>query len=163
MPRGSKCLIILINILVIIVGGAILFYLFDRFVRDGRLANLLKILFVLVCLLAILQRLLPVLGIGFSKTRELFGRNQQCAVEWIDDPCHEGAAVVATKPVALKSILIEMDFGFSAKYELCFALRALYQSSPRNVLLSFTGHHAKQLLGGIPTPFRFGGCLSKNV
>jgi hypothetical protein len=58
-------LIVLINILVIIVVGAILFYLIDRFVRDGRLANLLKILVVLICLLAILQRLLPVLGIGF--------------------------------------------------------------------------------------------------
>ena len=37
-------LLLLINILVIIVIGAILFYLIDRFVRDGRLANLLKIL-----------------------------------------------------------------------------------------------------------------------
>jgi len=35
-------LLLLINILVIIVIGAILFYLIDRFVRDGRLANLLK-------------------------------------------------------------------------------------------------------------------------
>jgi hypothetical protein len=58
-------LLILINVLVIIVVGAILFYLIDRFVRDGRLANLLKILVVLICLAAILQRLLPVLGIGF--------------------------------------------------------------------------------------------------
>jgi len=58
-------LLILINVLVIIVVGAILFYLIDRFVRDGRLANLLKILVVLICLPAILQRLLPVLGIGF--------------------------------------------------------------------------------------------------
>ena len=37
-------LLLLINILVIVVIGAILFYLIDRFVRDGRLANLLKIL-----------------------------------------------------------------------------------------------------------------------
>jgi hypothetical protein len=58
-------LLILINVLVIIVVGAILFYLIDRFVRDGRLANLLKILVVLICLAAILQRLLPVLGLGF--------------------------------------------------------------------------------------------------
>ena len=41
---------VLINVLVIIVVGAILFYLIDRFVRDGRLANLLKILVVLICL-----------------------------------------------------------------------------------------------------------------
>ena len=51
-------LLLLINILVIIVIGAILFYLIDRFVRDGRLANLLKILVALICLAAILQSLL---------------------------------------------------------------------------------------------------------
>jgi hypothetical protein len=56
---------VLINVLIIVVVGALLFYLIDRFVRDGRLANLLKILVVLICLAAILQRLLPVLGIGF--------------------------------------------------------------------------------------------------
>jgi len=56
---------VLINVLVIIVVGAIVFYLIDRFVSDGRLANLLKILVVLICLAAILQRLLPILGIGF--------------------------------------------------------------------------------------------------
>ena len=55
----------LINVLVIIVVGAILFYLIDRFVRDGRLANLLKILVALICLAAILQRLLPALGVDF--------------------------------------------------------------------------------------------------
>ncbi len=58
-------LFVLINVLVIIVVGAILFYLIDRFVRDGRLANLLKILVALVCIGAILQRLLPALGIDF--------------------------------------------------------------------------------------------------
>ena len=57
-------LFVLINVLVIIVVGAILFYLIDRFVRDGRLANLLKILVVLICLAAILQRLLPALGVS---------------------------------------------------------------------------------------------------
>ena len=56
---------VLINVLVIIVVGAIVFYLIDRFVSDGRLANLLKILVVLICLAAILQRLLPILSIGF--------------------------------------------------------------------------------------------------
>jgi hypothetical protein len=58
-------LLVLINVLVIIVVGAILFYLIDRFVRDGRLANLLKVLVALVCLAAILQRLLPALGVNF--------------------------------------------------------------------------------------------------
>jgi hypothetical protein len=58
-------LLVLINVMVIVVVGAILFYLIDRFVRDGRLGNLLKILVVLICLAAILQRLLPVLGVNF--------------------------------------------------------------------------------------------------
>jgi hypothetical protein len=57
-------LLLLINILIIVVVGAICFYLIDRFVRDGRLANLLKLLVVLICALAVLQRLLPALGIG---------------------------------------------------------------------------------------------------
>jgi hypothetical protein len=35
-------LLLLINILIIIVVGAICFYLIDRFVRDGRLGNLLN-------------------------------------------------------------------------------------------------------------------------
>jgi len=58
-------LLVLLNVLIIVVIGALLFYLIDRFVRDGRLANLLKILVVLICLAAILQRLLPVRGRGF--------------------------------------------------------------------------------------------------
>jgi hypothetical protein len=58
-------LLLLINILIIVVIGAICFYLIDRFVRDGRLGNLIKILVVLICLAAIVQRLLPALGIGF--------------------------------------------------------------------------------------------------
>jgi hypothetical protein len=57
-------LLLLIHILIIVVIGALLFYLIDRFVRDGRLANLLKILVGLICLAAILQRLLPALGVG---------------------------------------------------------------------------------------------------
>jgi hypothetical protein len=57
-------LIVLINIAIIVVVGAIVFYLIDKYVRDGRLANLLKILVALVCLVAILQRLLPALGVG---------------------------------------------------------------------------------------------------
>jgi hypothetical protein len=57
-------LLLLINILIIVVIGALCFYLIDKFVRDGRLANLLKILVVLICVLAILQRLLPALGLS---------------------------------------------------------------------------------------------------
>jgi hypothetical protein len=57
-------LIVLINIAIVVVVGAIVFYLIDKYVRDGRLANLLKILVALVCLVAILQRLLPALGVG---------------------------------------------------------------------------------------------------
>jgi hypothetical protein len=57
--------LLLINILIIAVVGAIAFWAIDRFVRDGRLANLLKILVVLVCIAAIVQRLWPLLGVGF--------------------------------------------------------------------------------------------------
>jgi hypothetical protein len=55
----------LISALIIVVIGAILFWVIDKFVWNLRLANLLKILVVLICLAAILQRLLPVLGVGF--------------------------------------------------------------------------------------------------
>lgn len=58
-------LLALINILIICVVGAICFWAIEKFVRDGRLANLLKILVVLICVAAILQRLLPTLGVGF--------------------------------------------------------------------------------------------------
>ena len=58
-------ILVLVNVLITVVVGAILFWVIDRFVRDRRLANLLKILVVLICLAAILQRLLPFLGIGF--------------------------------------------------------------------------------------------------
>jgi hypothetical protein len=42
-------LLVVINVLVIIVVGAILFWVIDKFVREGRLAYLLKILVVLIC------------------------------------------------------------------------------------------------------------------
>jgi hypothetical protein len=58
-------LFLLLGILVTIVIGAICFYLIERFIRDRRLANLLKLLVVLLCLISILQRLLPALGIGW--------------------------------------------------------------------------------------------------
>jgi F0F1-type ATP synthase assembly protein I len=39
---------VLINIVIVIVVGAILFYLIDKYVREGRLGNLLKILVALI-------------------------------------------------------------------------------------------------------------------
>ena len=57
-------LLVLINVLIICVVGAILFWAIDKFVRDRRLAQLLKLLVVLICLASILQRILPVLGIS---------------------------------------------------------------------------------------------------
>jgi uncharacterized membrane protein YvlD (DUF360 family) len=58
-------LFVLIHVLIICVVGAILFWVIDKFVRDGRLGHLLKILVVLVCIAAIMQRVLPLLGVGF--------------------------------------------------------------------------------------------------
>jgi hypothetical protein len=58
-------LLALINILIIIVIGAILFWVIEKYVRDGRLANLLKLLVVLLCIAAILQRVLPLFGVGW--------------------------------------------------------------------------------------------------
>ena len=57
-------LMALIYVLIICVIGAILFWVIEKFVSDGRLVNLLKILVVLICLVAILQRVLPLLGVG---------------------------------------------------------------------------------------------------
>jgi len=53
---------LVIGILVTVVCGAILFWVIDRFCPDARLANLLKLLVVLVCLGSIASRLLPMLG-----------------------------------------------------------------------------------------------------
>jgi uncharacterized membrane protein YvlD (DUF360 family) len=58
-------ILVLIRVLITIVIGAIVFWLIDRYVRDRRLKNLLKLLVILVCLAAILERLLPMLGVGF--------------------------------------------------------------------------------------------------
>jgi uncharacterized membrane protein YvlD (DUF360 family) len=58
-------ILILINVLIICVVGAICFWAIERFVNDRRLANLLKLLVVLVCLGAILQRVLPLAGINW--------------------------------------------------------------------------------------------------
>lgn len=63
--KGKTMLLALINVLIIVIIGAICFYLIDRFVRDARLGNLLKILVILICLAAIVQRVLPVFGVTF--------------------------------------------------------------------------------------------------
>jgi len=54
----------LIGILIICVVGAICFWAIEKFVREACLANLLKLLVVLICLGAILQRVLPLAGIS---------------------------------------------------------------------------------------------------
>jgi len=53
---------LVIGILIIIVVGAILFWVIDKFCTDARLGKLLKLLVVLVCLGAIVARLLPIIG-----------------------------------------------------------------------------------------------------
>jgi hypothetical protein len=55
---GAMLILVLINILITVVIGAIVFWIIDKYVRDRRLANLLKILVVLVCLANIVPRLL---------------------------------------------------------------------------------------------------------
>ncbi len=56
---------VLIGVLITLVVGAICFWAIDKFVRDGRLANLIKLLVALICLAAILERVLPLAGIGW--------------------------------------------------------------------------------------------------
>ena len=56
---------VLIGVMIICVVGAICFWAIEKYVNDSRLANLLKILVVLVCLGAILQRVLPLAGINW--------------------------------------------------------------------------------------------------
>jgi hypothetical protein len=63
LAKGTAMISVLIGVLIVIVVGAICFWAIDKFVRDGRLANLLKLLVVLICLAAILQRVLPFAGI----------------------------------------------------------------------------------------------------
>jgi len=53
---------LVIGILVTIVLGAILFWVIDRFCPDARLAQLLKLLVILICLGSIVSRSLPLLG-----------------------------------------------------------------------------------------------------
>jgi uncharacterized membrane protein YvlD (DUF360 family) len=55
---------VLIAVLIICVVGAICFWVIEKFVNDSRLANLLKLLVVLICAGAILARVLPLAGIN---------------------------------------------------------------------------------------------------
>jgi len=56
---------VLIGVLITCVIGAICFWAIERFVNDRRLANLLKLLVVLICAASILQRVLPLAGINW--------------------------------------------------------------------------------------------------
>jgi H+/gluconate symporter-like permease len=56
-------ILVLVSVLTIVVVGAICFWAIDKYATDRRLANLLKLLVVLICLGAILQRVLPMTGI----------------------------------------------------------------------------------------------------
>jgi NhaP-type Na+/H+ or K+/H+ antiporter len=62
--QGSTMISVLIGVLIICVVGAICFWAIEKFIREARLANLLKLLVVLICLAAILQRVLPFAGIN---------------------------------------------------------------------------------------------------
>jgi len=63
--QGVSMLSVLIGVLIICIVGALCFWAIDKFVNEARLANLLKLLVVLICLAAILQRLLPLAGINW--------------------------------------------------------------------------------------------------
>jgi hypothetical protein len=66
LQRGTKIMIsVLIGVLIICIVGAICFWVIEKFVNDSRLASLLKLLVVVVCVGAILQRVLPLLGINW--------------------------------------------------------------------------------------------------
>jgi uncharacterized membrane protein required for colicin V production len=63
--QGAAMLSILIGVLIICVVGAICFWAIEKFINDSRLGNLLKLLVVLICVGAILQRVLPLVGINW--------------------------------------------------------------------------------------------------
>jgi NhaP-type Na+/H+ or K+/H+ antiporter len=62
--EGVAMISVLIGVLIICVVGAICFWVIEKFVNDRRLANLLKLLVLLICAGAILQRVLPLAGIN---------------------------------------------------------------------------------------------------
>jgi hypothetical protein len=64
MQENAAMVSILIGVMITCIVGAICFWAIDRFATDGRLANLLKLLVVLICLGAIIQRVSPLLGIN---------------------------------------------------------------------------------------------------
>ncbi len=64
-PLGGVMLPVLINVVTIVVIGVICFFLINWFVGGQRLGNLLKILVALICLAAIVQRVLAVVGMSF--------------------------------------------------------------------------------------------------
>jgi hypothetical protein len=64
MVKGTGMISALIGILIIVVFGAICFWAIDKFATDRRLAQLLKLLVVLICLASILQRVLPLIGLS---------------------------------------------------------------------------------------------------
>jgi uncharacterized membrane protein YvlD (DUF360 family) len=57
-------ILVLIHVLITIVVAAIVFWVIDKYVRDRRLSNLLKILVILIALASILQGVLPLIGVG---------------------------------------------------------------------------------------------------
>ena len=61
--KGYAMLSALIGVLIIVVVGAICFWAIDKFAADRRLAQLLRLLVVLICVAAILQRVLPLFGV----------------------------------------------------------------------------------------------------
>ena len=58
-------LILIINVAIIVIIGVICFSLIDWFVRGKQLGNFLKVLVALICLAAVVQRVLPALGVTF--------------------------------------------------------------------------------------------------
>ena len=64
LPLGGESVVLtlVIGILITVVIGAILFWVIDKFAPDPRLAQLLKLLVVLVCLASIVARLYPLFG-----------------------------------------------------------------------------------------------------
>jgi hypothetical protein len=61
--RGIAMISVLIGVLIIVVIGAICFWAIDKYANDRRLAQLLKLLVILICLGAILRRVLPLVGL----------------------------------------------------------------------------------------------------
>ena len=62
IAKGIAMISVLIGVLIIVVIGAICFWAIDKFANDRKLAQLLRLLVVLICLAAILQRVLPLIG-----------------------------------------------------------------------------------------------------